>query len=286
MAESTFSTASTVTIDGVVIDASSPLDGEILAFDGTKFVSDYAVPVGTIEMWGGRTTAPPYGWLICNGAEYAIGSSGSTYYALSQVIGTRYGALTNGSGVAGSSHFRVPNMQSFIPLGIAIASTPTGTPNTGTNITFSNDGLTSHSHNFNSTTATTAADGGTHSHQYEVGGAHNHTMQTSNWSHTHNSNTVSNTHLHNINNNGSISGAQTGFTSHSASQHGNLGGDAGNHTHTSNTQSIGHGHNIANSNNTSHNHSWNSSATSGNANATGSHTHTFAVQSVSFIIKY
>ncbi len=74
----------------------------------TQIVS--TIPTGTIVP--SILATVPDGWLECNGQEVAIGSAGSTYYTLSQNLGTRYGALTNGSGGSGSTHFRVPNLSS------------------------------------------------------------------------------------------------------------------------------------------------------------------------------
>jgi microcystin-dependent protein len=52
-------------------------------------------------------SSAPTGWLVCNGAEYAIADYGDLHAA----IGTTWGALTNGSGSAGSTHFRVPDLR-------------------------------------------------------------------------------------------------------------------------------------------------------------------------------
>lgn len=52
-------------------------------------------------------SSAPTGWLVCNGAEYAIATYGDLYTA----IGTTWGALTNGSGGAGSTHFVVPDLR-------------------------------------------------------------------------------------------------------------------------------------------------------------------------------
>ena len=52
-------------------------------------------------------SSAPSGWLVCNGAEYAIADYGDLY----GVISTTWGALTNGSGGAGSTHFRVPDLR-------------------------------------------------------------------------------------------------------------------------------------------------------------------------------
>lgn len=68
-------------------------------------------PVGGIIMWPGTPTNFPAGWLICNGAQLPI----ATYNILYNILtngGTvfPYGTNTNGSGGAGSTHFRLPNM--------------------------------------------------------------------------------------------------------------------------------------------------------------------------------
>ena len=52
-------------------------------------------------------SSAPTGWIVCNGAEYAIADYGDLHTA----IGTTWGALTNGSGGAGSTHFRVPDLR-------------------------------------------------------------------------------------------------------------------------------------------------------------------------------
>lgn len=52
-------------------------------------------------------SSAPTGWLVCNGAEYAIATYGDLYTA----IGTTWGSLTNGSGGAGSTHFVVPDLR-------------------------------------------------------------------------------------------------------------------------------------------------------------------------------
>lgn len=129
--ESSFQTPSTVTVDNIVIDfygSSGPSEGNALIYDGTLFSPANIVPVGAVEMWAGDSslaTAPPTGWLLCDGSEKAIATYGNLY----SVIGTRYGALTNGSGGAGSTHFRLPYTSSMIPLGIAASTTavPTAT---------------------------------------------------------------------------------------------------------------------------------------------------------------
>lgn len=60
---------------------------------------------GEIITFGGVTT--PEGWLQCNGSEVAI----AAYPKLSQALGTSWGTLTNGAGVAGVTHFRLPDLR-------------------------------------------------------------------------------------------------------------------------------------------------------------------------------
>jgi len=52
-------------------------------------------------------SSAPTGWLVCNGAPYAIADYGDLYTA----IGTTWGALTDENGGAGSTHFRVPDLR-------------------------------------------------------------------------------------------------------------------------------------------------------------------------------
>jgi len=75
----------------------------------------FLAPVGSIMQFA--AASEPSGWAFCTGQELAIGSAGSTYYNLAQTLGTTYGALTNGSGGAGSTHFRVPNLSGRVPVG-------------------------------------------------------------------------------------------------------------------------------------------------------------------------
>lgn len=97
-------------------------------------------PIGAVQMYAGSTA--PTGWAICNGAELAI----SSYGALYAVIGTRYGSLTNGSGGAGSTHFRLPSFSSRVPKGLT-SGTPTVPTTMATNAAASVD---THTHGVNS----------------------------------------------------------------------------------------------------------------------------------------
>lgn len=73
-------------------------------------------PTGSISQYGGASA--PTGWLLCDGQELSIAS----YTALYNVLTTNgtvfpYGANTNGSGGAGSTHFRVPNLKGRVAVG-------------------------------------------------------------------------------------------------------------------------------------------------------------------------
>ncbi len=61
--------------------------------------------VGEIITFGGMAT--PEGWLQCNGSEVTI----AAYPRLSQSLGVTWGALTNGAGAAGVTHFRLPDLR-------------------------------------------------------------------------------------------------------------------------------------------------------------------------------
>jgi microcystin-dependent protein len=62
-------------------------------------------PVGALIDYAGGTA--PVGWLMCDGKEYLR----TSYPLLDAVIGTTYGAYTNGAGAAGTTHFRVPDLR-------------------------------------------------------------------------------------------------------------------------------------------------------------------------------
>jgi len=269
MAESTFSTPSSINIDTIDIDVLSPVDGQVILYNGTKFISGYHVPIGTIEMWGGLSTNVPYGWLLCDGQQILSSS------ALGVVLSTRY---NTGGETAGN--VRVPNMSAVIPMGIASGA------NAGTT-TFSYPASNvAHTHaSFTASTANTNSDGTNHTHTYVAGGAHNHAATASSFNHTHNTNAPSTTHTHNTLG-ANIAFANTGNASHLAQNHGNAASDNAAHSHASGNQNAQHSHSITgNSNQNTHSHTWGSNATSTTTNTAGSHNHTLSVVSISFIIK-
>lgn len=73
------------------------------------------VNTGMLAMW--PTAAPPAGFLICDGSERPV----ATYPDLNALLGTLYGARTNGSGQAGTTHFRLPDFRGRTPLGVGTA---------------------------------------------------------------------------------------------------------------------------------------------------------------------
>ena len=69
------------------------------------------LPTGAVQLYAGASA--PSNWLLCNGAETLI----SGYAALYAVCSTTYGALTNGSGGVGTTHFRLPDLRGRVPIG-------------------------------------------------------------------------------------------------------------------------------------------------------------------------
>lgn len=75
-------------------------------------------PTGSLMPYAGA--AAPTGWFLADGTEKAIASYTTLYNVLTS-NGTvfPYGANTNGSGAAGSTHFRVPNLRGRVPVGVS-----------------------------------------------------------------------------------------------------------------------------------------------------------------------
>lgn len=70
-----------------------------------------ALPVGAITQYA--LAMAPVGWILCDGGQYAV----ATYPLLDALLGTTYGARTDGSGGAGSTHFRVPDARGRVAVG-------------------------------------------------------------------------------------------------------------------------------------------------------------------------
>lgn len=96
----------------ITVATANILDGNVTLAKLVAAVQQALVPTGTMIM-SAYNTSIPSGWLWCDGSEKAIATYGSLY----DVLGTTYGALTNGSGGAGSTHFRLPDMRGRFPRG-------------------------------------------------------------------------------------------------------------------------------------------------------------------------
>lgn len=81
-----------------------PLRRNFENVDGRLLSLLLGVPVGAIFLYGGTTA--PSGFLLCQGQQVKR----ATYPALDAVIGTNFGAYTNGSGGAGTTHMVLPNL--------------------------------------------------------------------------------------------------------------------------------------------------------------------------------
>lgn len=119
------------------------------------------IPIGTILAWSNSTA--PTNWVLCNGQELAIATYPELYETITgNGVTFPFGANTNGSGAAGSTHFRVPDLRSRL-----IRTPNTTTPPSGAN---SNVGVTggnatnTHTHTFTSTVNVNDATGGGHNH--------------------------------------------------------------------------------------------------------------------------
>lgn len=99
-----------VTQEGSVVYDSTKKE---LAFRTNTTWIPASTPTGCIQMFAG--SAAPQGWLLCNGAEYLKGD----YTELNAILSADsypYGQ-TNGSGGAGTTHFRVPDLRGRVAIG-------------------------------------------------------------------------------------------------------------------------------------------------------------------------
>ena len=113
------------------------------------------VPTGTVLPYAAATA--PNGYLICDGSETAV----KDYPALDALLGTTYGARTNGSGGAGSSHFRLPDLQGRVVVSRGTHSSVNDLgENDGTAL---NNRRPAHSH------SGTSGAGSSHSHTFTTG---------------------------------------------------------------------------------------------------------------------
>jgi microcystin-dependent protein len=183
------------------------------------------LPAGAITQFAGASA--PSGYLLCRGGEFAI----SSYPALHAVLGTTYGALTNGSGAAGTTHFRVPNLQGRVPVGVGTAPSGNGVTEKALaaiggdeTVVLSTTQIPSHRHSID----------------------HNHAEVTSSSdSHSHTGTTSSGgVHSHFVNNIGGTATVQSGSGQVVTDNVQGTTFSAGAHTHTFTTSSDSHSHTV------------------------------------------
>jgi microcystin-dependent protein len=97
-------------IDGAAADiAAAPGENFFLVCDGAGWRTigkqTPGTPTGMVAYFA--ATSAPTGWFKANGAEI----SRTAYVALDAILGTTFGAYTNGSGGAGTTHFRLPDLR-------------------------------------------------------------------------------------------------------------------------------------------------------------------------------
>lgn len=121
----------------------SPIDPDRLG-SGTKSGSSFLagdsvyrepLPIGSSALW--FTSAPPTGWLICDGTAI----SRTTYAALFSVLGTTYGVGD------GSSTFNLPDLRGRFPFGRAASGTGSTLAGTFGVVDHTHTGP-SHTHNY------------------------------------------------------------------------------------------------------------------------------------------
>jgi hypothetical protein len=105
-------------------------------------VQQALLPAGAVQAFA--MNSAPSGWLAADGSEY---SKTGTYAALFTAIGTSFGE-TNGSGGAGTSHFRVPDLRGIFVRGSG-SQTFSSKTFSGTFATKQTDNMISHQHAFN-----------------------------------------------------------------------------------------------------------------------------------------
>jgi microcystin-dependent protein len=110
------------------------------------------VPTGAVMPYAGPlapATAPPAGWLFCNGASL----SRTTYSILFAIIGTTYGSVSG-------THFNLPDLRSRFPLGAGAGAglTPRDLADIGGQESITD--VPQHTHNLNNATSVVRATGG------------------------------------------------------------------------------------------------------------------------------
>jgi microcystin-dependent protein len=184
-------TAISTSLSGVIDSAPSTLNtlNELAAALGddpnfattiTELIANKLTSVpGVINQFAGSGSAAPTGWLFCDGQEISISTYTSLYNALTS-NGTTfpYGANTNGSGGAGSTHFRIPNFKGKVPVGRDSAQTEfdaLGETGGAKTHTLTSAEMPTHTHTQNSHNHTQDP------HNHTIDPSSVHTMLAANW---------------------------------------------------------------------------------------------------------
>jgi microcystin-dependent protein len=229
----TFVESSLVQADGTVQAGTAAIAaGAVTEAKLASALIQLLTPTGSISQYGGASA--PTGWLICDGSELPIAS----YTALYNVLTTTgtvfpYGANTNGSGGAGSTHFRVPNLKGRVAVGRDSSQTEfdvLGETGGAKTHTLTTSEMPSHGHSVSVNNA------GSHSHTVD-GGAHAHTLPARE---------SSNTNAHSHSGSRLAESPSNGSTNDEISTTNGAYGD-GSHSH--NVSTVGdHGHTVNQSN--------------------------------------
>jgi len=231
------------------------------------------MPTGSVITWVGSPSAPPAGWLLCDGAAV----SRSTYSSLFAITSTYFGAGD------GSTTFNLPDFRGLSLVGAVSANLGVAVGNTagGKVWTYgSADPFIALTH---------SSDNGSHTHTFtdDSQGGHTHTINHSTTaenigendagghSHTYTATPSTNGHSHTIGSTGAASGTVSLSTASS-----NTSAGAASHTHTVPDVSAGnsHTHSVTESVSSSGNHAHGFAnptvpSYSGTSGAVSGHTH-------------
>lgn len=149
------------TFDRADTVGTSPVPWYSLVNEGSSIM--YPAPIGATMWWDGPETTIPVGWVKRDGSELPIASYPTLYSRLTNG-GTVFphGANTNGSGAAGTTHFRLPNLKGRTQVGHDPSQTEfdtvgeTGGAKTVT-LTANQSGIQAHTHALRQGTNATAA---------------------------------------------------------------------------------------------------------------------------------
>lgn len=139
--------------------------GPLFIVGGRLSGTDAFTPIGAMMPFAGSvSTAPPTGWLTCDGAAV----SRTTYAALFAVIGTTYGVGN------GTTTFNLPNLLNRVPVGSG-SSYSRGTTGGASSVTLTESQMPSHDHSFSGSGSSTGS-AGSHGHSGSASsnGGHSH----------------------------------------------------------------------------------------------------------------